>query len=314
MDLKEFKGIRACKEPVKLSRFTVLVGRNNAGKTSILEAIALLPPCGLTDWIRFTSVGWTWKEFLEYVHGGISSLIYGYAGKAEIKYALGDEELTLSLDEKGPSWGASRSRIAELLGVGEDELATSVTLIPNSSTFLAQLANGLRKESEWAKVEKSGANTTVVRDLISKVVSDRFTEAIVRFDTISLRKELPEGRVMYVKAADLGDGVERILLCALWLETYKPKVVLWDDVEASAHPGLIEAVLGWLSSRDWQVVLTTHSYDVLERLTAIGPEDATVVVLKKGPDDILEPKTFTLDELREMLESHVDVRRVADIL
>ncbi|RLI39836.1 hypothetical protein DRO60_00090, partial [Candidatus Bathyarchaeota archaeon] len=65
--------------------------------------------------------------------------------------------------------------------------------------------------------------------------------------------------------------------------------------------------------RDWQVVLTTHSYDVLERLVAIEPEDASVVVLKKGPDDVLEPKVLSLDELRDMMESHVDVRKVVDI-
>lgn len=113
---------------------------------------------------------------------------------------------------------------------------------------------------------------------------------------------------------DLGDGVERVLLYGLWLETYNPKVVLWDDIEASAHPGLIEAVLEWLADRDWQVVLTTHSLDVLDRLVAVEPEGASVVVLKKGPDDVLKPKVLNLDELRDMLERHLDVRLVVDIL
>ena len=314
VDMREFRGIRACKEPIRLSRFTVLIGRNNSGKTSVLEAIALLPPCDFDSEIRFVPVSWTWKQFMNAIHSGRPSLVYGYTGKGEIRYTVRGEELRLPLSEAGPLWEATKSEVAKLLEVGEDELRTSVLLLPNSTGFLAQLADGLRREGEWAKVEKSGANTAVVRDLISKTVHDRFTEATVRFNSIVLRKELPDGRVIYVKAADLGDGVERILLYGLWLETYKPKVVLWDDIEASAHPGLIEAVLEWLASRDWQVVLTTHSYDVLDRLAAVGPEDATVVVLKKGPDDILEPKYFSLDELGEMLESHVDVRRVVDIL
>ena len=314
VDLREFRGIRACKEPIRLGRFTILIGRNNSGKTSVLEAIALLPPCDFDNEIRFVPLGWTWRQFMNAIHSGVPSLVYGYTGKGEIRYTVRGEELRLPLSEARPSWEATKSEVARLLEVGEDELGTSVLLLPNSTVFLARLADGLRKEGEWAKVEKSGANTAVVRDLISRAVRDRFTEATVRFNSIVLRKELPDGRVIYVKTADLGNGVERILLYGLWLETYKPKVILWDDIEASAHPGLIEAVLEWLASRDWQVILTTHSYDVLDRLAAVGPEDATVVVLKKGPDDILEPRYLGLDELREMLESHIDIRRVVDIL
>jgi len=151
-------------------------------------------------------------------------------------------------------------------------------------------------------------------ELIDKVVHDRFTETLVQFDEITLRKELPDKRVIYVRTADLGDGVERVLIYGLWLETYKPKVVLWDDLEASAHPGLVEAVLEWLAGRDWQVVLTTHSYDVLERLVAVEPDDASVVVLRKGADDVLDSRVLGLDELRRMIESHMDVRRVVDIV
>ena len=61
-------------------------------------------------------------------------------------------------------------------------------------------------------------------------------------------------------------------------------------------------------------MLSTHSYDVIERLVAVEPERATVVVLRKGADDVLEPRVLGLDEVGEMLESHVDVRRVVDIL
>jgi predicted ATP-dependent endonuclease of OLD family len=39
MDIKEFRGIECCKTPLSLSNFTVLVGRNNSGKSSILESL-----------------------------------------------------------------------------------------------------------------------------------------------------------------------------------------------------------------------------------------------------------------------------------
>ena len=321
VEMKEFRGIRACKEPIRLSRFTVLIGRNNAGKTSVLEALSLLPVRSIND-VRFSPVGWTMKQFMEFLHGGPASLVYGYTGRAIIDYVVRGKKITWEYEA-----GSVRSSIssievlARLFGIRpvreHRKLLSSILLLPNDARFFTELANGLRKKDEWSKVEKSGANTSIV-ELIDKVINDRFTEASVRFDSIVLRKVIgKEGhkeRIIHVEVADLGDGVERVLLYGLWLETYRPKVVLWDDIEASAHPGLIEAVLEWLASRDWQVVLTTHSSDVLDRLVAIEPEGASVVVLKKRPDDVLEPRTLSLEELREKLESHVDVRREVDIL
>jgi len=316
VEMKEFRGIRACKEPIKLSRFTVLIGRNNAGKTSVLEALSLLPVRSIGQ-LRFSPVGWSMRRFMELLHGGPASLVYGYTGKAVIDYVVRGKKITWEYEAGSVESSISVEGLAELLGTRPGELLSSILLLPNDARFLTELSDGLKKKEEWNKVEKSGANTSIVK-LIDKVVNDHFTEASVRFDSIVLRKvigrEGPYERIIHVEEADLGDGIERVLLFGLWLETYRSKVVLWDDIEASAHPGLVETVLEWLASRDWQVVLTTHSSDVLDRLVAIEPEGASVVVLKKRPDDVLEPRTLSLEELREKLESHVDVRREVDIL
>ncbi|EHP88275.1 AAA family ATPase [Methanotorris formicicus] len=36
--IKEFRGIKELKEPLKLSKFNILIGKNNSGKTAILES------------------------------------------------------------------------------------------------------------------------------------------------------------------------------------------------------------------------------------------------------------------------------------
>ena len=312
----EFRGIKRCRKPVKLSRFTVLIGRNNSGKTSILEAISMLPVFSFGE-PRFPPTEWNTTTYMEHLHGGLNSLIYGYTGRTAINYVFHDGmEVTwvYGLKEGIEILGASKDDVIKLVGAEtESQARSSILLLPNDTRFLVELAGSLKKADEWARVVKSGANVSIV-ELIDKVVHDRFTETLVQFDEITLRKELPDKRVIYVRTADLGDGVERVLIYGLWLETYKPRVVLWDDLEASAHPGLVEAVLEWLAGRDWQVVLTTHSYDVLERLVAVEPDDASVVVLRKGADDVLDSRVLSLDELRRMIESHMDVRRVVDIV
>ena len=41
--IKEFRGIKELKEPIKLSKFNILIGKNNSGKTAILESLFLFP-------------------------------------------------------------------------------------------------------------------------------------------------------------------------------------------------------------------------------------------------------------------------------
>ncbi|MHC1575632.1 MAG: AAA family ATPase [Candidatus Methanogasteraceae archaeon] len=43
IDVEEFRGIKRCKKPIKLSKFNVLIGKNNSGKSSLLEALYLFP-------------------------------------------------------------------------------------------------------------------------------------------------------------------------------------------------------------------------------------------------------------------------------
>ena len=92
MDIKEFRGIECCKTPLSLSNFTVLIGRNNSGKSSILEALSLLPfsvnPLIYTGENRL--------NFIEKLHGGRTSLVYGYSGTALLTYMVEDKNVGIS--------------------------------------------------------------------------------------------------------------------------------------------------------------------------------------------------------------------------
>jgi len=209
LELSESRGIRACKEPIELSEFTVLIGRNNAGKTAILEALSLLKAYTTGDRLLPPLEG-SRSDLMASIHGGTSSLVYGYAGEATITYHTStgkrmlqriqwkDGTLGLSGPRSEDGQLISREDLAELLAGTRDPelLPASIFLAPNDTVFLAQLADRLRREAEWAKVEKSGANVRIVRDLVARVVGDRFTEAGARFESIVLRKELPDGKVV----------------------------------------------------------------------------------------------------------------------
>ena len=323
--VKEFRGIRRLSREVELRSFNVVIGRNNVGKSALLEALYLLP----SPWSAQGDplLGKPRTRFVAELHSGsTSSLVYGYSGSAMIRYMVGSTEdvILLSADgvvgsviagEEVESPDAYVKRLASVLGIGTEEVSRLTFLIPSSDGFIRALSDVLLSSHVWSSIVKSGVHRRVVRDLIDPVVHDLFTEVLIEGSRLKLRKEVSEDiGPLYIDTADLGDGVERLCLAALALEYLRPRLVLWDDIEASAHPGLIEALLRWLASRDWQVVISTHSLDVLFELLSIWPRNSGVIVLRKGRDDVVEHRVLELEDLEKMLSSGVDVRKVVDEL
>jgi len=326
IELKEFCGIRNCKSPIKLSKFTVLIGPNNSSKTTLLTALFLFPypfgnyklPIIQSDKFEFLS---------KYLEKDKKALVYRYSGKGEIECTINSKLLKLEVfddgtltmyfnGEKLESVGLIEElakKIAKFIGFdfkGMDEFIGYTLLLPNNSSFRISLSDGLCKE--WEKVEKTGAHFKLVRELIQKVIDDRFTEVVPRFDKLTLRKDLLND-TYYVKLENVGNGIKRVLTSMLWLEAIKPKVVLWDDIEASSHPSLIKSIIEWLAEHEWQTIISTHSIDVLHEVLLTEPKDAKILLLRKSNEDELRYKAYTLKELEEMFEEGYDVRKLIGI-
>jgi hypothetical protein len=163
-------------------------------------------------------------------------------------------------------------------------------------------------------VMKTGAHARVARELINKCVDDSYTE-ILFAPELSARKELGDSKPpLYIKVKDLGDGVEKVILTALWLEAISPSLILWDDFEGSAHPTLIKLLLEWLGKKHWQVIMSTHSIDVITSLLEVRPKDAKVLQLRKTNDDVLIHEDLSLEELEDLIDTSQDPRKLVDSL
>ncbi len=330
LNLKEFRGIKETKEPLEFDKFNVLVGRNNSGKSAIVQALSLLPdpelglPMGLNVyfWSPRGSNIQSWgnrRGVFNYLLGGENSAIYRYAGTAVLEFQVKGKACQAKIGRGSPEFFVEGERIKDInawleqLGIEAGRGKDSVAFVPNDSTFFKNLKVNLKQN--WSIVEKSGAHYRIVRDIINKSVNETFTEVIPREDELHVRKEV-NGSPFYVKVRDLGDGIKKMLSVLLWLEASSPELVLWDDFEASVHPTLIKLVLEWLMKKDWQVVLTTHSIDTLLKLLEIDAEskDSRVILLQKTPDDILLHKTHTLEELEDFVIANQDPRLLPDLL
>jgi AAA15 family ATPase/GTPase len=330
LKLKEFRGIRETKVPLELTKFNVLVGRNNSGKSAIVQALSLLPhpelelPMGLrvTFWYPRGNNIQTWeyrKGVFNYLLGGSESAVYRYVGIAVLDFSVKGKSCQVKIGRGSPDFFVEGERIADInkwleqLGIERERGKDAVAFVPNDSTFFKNLKVNLKQH--WPVVEKSGAHYRIVREIINKSVNETFTEVTPREDELHVRKEV-NGSPFYVKVRDLGDGIKKMLSVLLWLEASSPELVLWDDFEASVHPTLIKLVLEWLMKKDWQVVLTTHSIDTLLKLLELDAESkgSSVILMQKTPDDILLHKRHTIEEIDDFVMANQDPRLLPDLL
>lgn len=279
IDITEFRGIKECESPLELSDFTVLVGRNNSGKSAVLEALHLLRG-GQNPLFRMAN-----SKFIKDLHSG-KSLAYRNSGKAELEYWVNGEK---GLTRVG-------SGVAEQNVPGTFQYKSILYPSGNKHTDVAyDTLQNVREE-----LEKDGAHVRVV-DLLNRCVGDKYTEIYLK--TMEARKRAPNADPFYIDINDLGHGLVQTIPIFLSIEAFDPDLFLWDDMGTSLHPSLMNEVLEWLSEQDLQIVAATHSIDVLSSLLDVKPEDASILQLSKTEDDVLHHSRLELDELELVMEN-----------
>ena len=300
----------------------------------MLEALSLFPrPDYYVPYSNLKKL-----DLIASLHAGISSIVYGYSGFATIEYGIEGQYWDFQIDENGgirnfriPNFDkdaltADPFRIVERLLKDRlkstsdsslydgEKISRLVFFIPNDTSFMNELSTRTSDTRSQNMIVKSGAHARVVKELINKCIDDKYTEILMISPPLRARKERADGQPLYINVKDLGDGVEKVAITTLWLDAINPALVLWDDFEGSAHPSLIKELLKWLSKKKWQVVLATHSIDVLNSLVEVGPKDTRIIQLKKTNEDILYHANFSLGELEDILDSSQDPRMMIDTL
>ena len=322
LELENFRGIRKLKDKLFFKKFNVFIGKNNSGKTTVLQSLFLFPHPQRPSMSSTTAMGW-----INTLLSRGKAFIYKYSGSAKIKYDLNNEQYEMEIDNllhfriygrRDPDWNelTTMEDLPELLKqIKYEDLGNISIYVP--SEFSIFYNNILKKYvlAHEDDIVKEGIHSKIAKE-ISSVVNDNYTELIWKGNDIVARIE--SNPPYYVSLDDLGSGIKKSASIMLATENINPHFILWDDFASNFHPLLIKMLLKWLNKNDWQVFITTHSIDVLYYLvdedTGISEDDCNIILLNRDSKDVLNFSYKTISDIEEMINSGMDPRKMAEVI
>ena len=335
--IKNFRGIK--EGEIDLAPLTILLGGNNSGKTTVLEALFLAPNPFRTVPYVIGIGGNSAAEVIHSMHETLSSegyafLLYNYtANQVEIGCKVDSDDYLLLFTKKGTDIIVSTNKqetgeiypatvdgkeiktckIGRML-VSYDWEERNVVELPIENTLL--ISSKLVKmgyqylESNWASIINLGICKNVAED-VSGLVYDNYRDITIEpflGGKLAIYGFLEDGR--RIRLGDLGEGVQSYIIAKLLYELEKPKVLLWDDIEAHLNPRMLLSIAEWffdIVENGNQVIFTTHSLEAARTIAGLNEEKA-VIYLTSLEKSNLKAESLTLKDIEELLEAGIDVR------
>jgi hypothetical protein len=341
--IEGFRGFRAFRVD-GLRRVNLFVGRNNAGKTRLLEAVELL--------LRPDTIGALWAQPVrrnEVIRGApgespgamadVRHLFSGHAlstGKDLRVEGGGDppRKLWVQLQaEQPPRNGGtkpSRHHASNLWltysVTGEVEVADTWDLSPSgglsqplappetASAPVCFVGAGSWDEAWFVALWEDMVLTSAEKDVLRAVqlVEPRIERIAAAHDSFVIR--LADGAER-VPVGAMGDGVRRILALAIQLARSVGGALLIDEVDTGLHHSVMRPVWRFLIEAalrlDVQVFTTSHSLDCLSALAGVCEEpdvpSELVAVHRLEPEEETVT-TYSAEELQVAIAQEMEIR------
>lgn len=328
--IKNFRGIR--EGEINLAPLTILLGANNSGKTTILEALFLAPnPFRRVPYRNYSAVDVVhiMHETLE--SQGFAFLLNKYIAKtAEIeckvdgdiflfKFIKSRECIFVTTNKEMKQYSTAYVEGKEIKCFGRLYISEfgeyshdSTPYIDNTLLISPKLVKfGYEYlEENWASIINLG--------ICRKIAEDASKLSVEKYKDITIEPYLGGRLAIYayledgtrIRLGDLGEGIQNYILSRILFEVVKPEVLLWDDVESHFNPRILLSIAEWFSDildEGKQVIVSTHSLEAARTIAGLNEEKARIY-LTSLDNGILKVRELTLDEVERYLEAGIDVR------
>jgi len=294
-----------------LGRVNLVVGRNNAGKTSLLEAITLL-----ADWRRSEDlptllrssakhgVGHFFPWLPRDGAGGIASLRADFADRSRRRVVL--------------TWGIQQSTATERLVLRQT--LEDLRVLEDGPAPISVHAISVHQQSPDALVDafaeavRAPADERQLEELL-RAVDPRIQS--IRVDVAGSRPFIVVdlGLSKRVPLSQAGQGVFRLVAILSELLGRKPRVCLIDEVENGIHHSALADLwrgIAEVATRlDVQIFATTHSWECLvaahEAFSGRDPYELRVVQLYRL-DGAIAGRVLDREHVEAAIDGRIEVR------
>lgn len=266
------------------ARVNLIVGKNNVGKSSLLEAIHLLvsqnSPMAALDFLESRENFSTRAPSPHRSHYELASLYFGHGlsdTPAITLKTISENPLSLEIDregEHGISFTYRNGQATSIRVESQDKstiysnhLKNSSRSLPGSTyittkgfdyNFLAEL---------WDKIELTPKEQMVINILqILEPRLERISFPSSRASNSGIRLKL-KGQDQPVPLTSMGDGTHRILMIAFMLAFSEDRYLLIDEIDTGLHyrtiTDLWRLIFQTAVKLNIQVFATTHSLDCI---------------------------------------------------
>lgn len=296
-----------------LKRVNLIAGKNNTGKTALLEALRILAAEGDN-----TVVNHILKQRGEYTYSRSSSyeglfnraLSTGEKDKEEAKIQLNRLSISKSINQYGDT-------IYQLISPSGREVELGANITPDHPddkvVYVPFKDAGFSLEELWENVVLTELENDVI-NILQQTVEPTLVRLDVKEHQTKVRlKDIPGP----LSLQSLGDGVQRILILALALVNAKGKILLIDEFEAGLHHSvqekMWELIFDYAEQWDIQVFATTHSEDTLRTFYYVSSrpehkEEAFFLRLQFSREGLLEAVPYPIERLESAMELNLEIR------
>jgi AAA15 family ATPase/GTPase len=294
-------------EPLK--RVNLITGKNNTGKTAVLEAIRIIDSD--VEQSVVCNIILERKDFDNSSIHTAKSLFYDYNLVNEIQ--LNDKKIDFRYLNK-------YSGTIYISEVGKDDryisLVTNDAKYPDDTVILIPFDTSFSNVSLWKFVDLSPKKKDILA--ILKTVEPNITDVGLDIETKE-PKILLNNLDFPLPLKHLGDGINRIFTIALGLVNAKGKILLIDEIDLGLHHSvqkkLWEIIFKFSKDLDVQVFATTHSQDCVEAFTHVlnenGQEnDGQYIRLQRSrlDESVIEPIYYDAQKLKNSINFNLETR------
>ncbi len=306
-----FKGI--AEGELDLRDVAIILGGNNAGKTTVLEAIYLLLNPDIRE--AFNVLPYLRQVDELSVKAGINEIqnwvnLFRYYQRGNFRIESGSNFVEGRYDNqrillKHPDYEAGMTPgegFSIMKGVSPESRIETLLFSPRLAyVYFSRIAQN------WEEISNLTEAVNSILGELNEISNEKYQfitfEPFRGIQTLYLVKDDKKR----VRIADVGEGFKIYVILRLMFEYYKPRVLLWDDIESHMNPFTLASISGWLYriSKTRQILVSTHSLEAAKIVMNATGKDSIIVDVIDGK---MTYRRLSLSELERYEDLGVDPR------